>query len=121
MPTILDQQMIPKAVEIIAKYGRDYTIDARSRTQDVSGRTVYGSEPPVIVKGSPPINYNQRYVDGDVVRATDFQVILPARDLTFEPTVGMRVGFDDVDAQIVSVTPYYSGELVCAFGLQVRG
>lgn len=121
MVTTIDTKLRDKADSVLATYGKDLTFAVRTKTYDpTTGATTYGAATNTVVKGSPPGPYERRFVDGDVVRLSDARTIVAAKNLTFTPTIGIKVSFDSTDWQVVSARPMYSGEQVAAWELQLR-
>jgi len=122
MSTALDDKLVPKTLDIINKVGRnmDFTLPLASSYDPVTGT---GSESIVTkytVKASPPIDFEQRYIDGDSVRRGDVRIILAAKGLPFTPVPDMKITFDGINFSTIAVLPIYSGELVAAYDLQAR-
>ena len=120
--TILDDRFIPKVAGIVDRYGKvavisvpgTVTYNPATGAATDSGGTTYE------VKVSPPESYNARFVDGDLIRRQDTHCLLASKDLEFVPTPGIEVSFDGQTFEVVSVESLYSGELVCAYDLQLR-
>jgi hypothetical protein len=72
------------------------------------------------LKVTPPETFSLRYVDGESIRMGDANIILPAEDLEFDPTVGQLVEVLGIDWIIVSVLPLMTGEQIGAYQLQIR-
>jgi len=125
--------MKPKVTAAILRVSTDLTFDVRSRTPDgPAGRTILGSEPDVIVRGSVPAPYAQNMVNGNTIRAGDMTTVIPAEGLTFLPKIGMKVRFPappDPQANgsiavlewtVIRVEQYGPGDVVLAWQLQLR-
>jgi hypothetical protein len=71
---------------------------------------------------TPPVPYDSRYVDGDIILRTDVRIILPSSDLEFTPDEGMKVTIDSRVYRIVSVgeLDVAGTENVVAYDLQLR-
>jgi hypothetical protein len=121
MTTVLDATLPAQVVSILATYGKDITFVIKSKTYDpATGLTTLGTPTNHVLKGSPPYPYSRKFVDGDTVRAEDCMTIIKGDGLAFTPVPGMQVTFDGQTWTSVSVRPYYSGELVAAWEVQLR-
>ena len=117
MTTVLDTKILPKVLAIIEKYGRTVNVAIDTQAKDWSTGIVSTTTATNTVKCSPPEPFNQRYVDGDLVRTGDMETLFAAQDLPFAPVVGMRI---DTKWTAVRVDPIYSGDLVAAWKVQLR-
>ncbi len=122
MPTTLDDKLVPKTLAIINKFGRDmdFTLPLASSYDPATGTGTESIVTTYIVKASPPIDFEQRYIDGDSVRRGDVRIILAAKGLPFIPVPDMKIKFDNIDFSTIAVLPIYSGELIAAYDLQAR-
>ena len=122
MPTALDNKLVPKTLAIINKVGRnmDFTLPLASSYDPVTGTGAESINTTYTVKASPPIDFAQRYIDGDSVRRGDVRIILAAKGLPFIPIPDMKIDFDGHSFSTIAVLPIYSGELVAAWDLQAR-
>lgn len=122
MPTALDDKLVPKTLAIINKVGRnmDFTLPLASSYDPATGTGTESINTTYTVKASPPIDFEQRYIDGDSVRRGDVRIILAASGLPFTPVPDMKIKFDNIDFSTIAVLPIYSGELIAAYDLQAR-
>lgn len=118
MTTVLDTKILPKVLAILEKYGRTVTVVIKARTKDWSTGIVSTTTATHTVKCSPPEPFNQRYVDGDLIRVGDMETLFAAQDLPFTPALNMRI---DDKWTAIRVDPIYSGDLVAAWKVQLRG
>lgn len=123
MPTILDDALVPVALDLIDTLGQSATFYVPG-TKEFDPETNEVTEEDVDEisrKISPPSPYDVKYIDGDIVRANDLQAYVAGSGLTFVPVLGMKVGLiDGTTWQIVRSEPLYSGELIAAYRLQMR-
>ena len=71
-------------------------------------------------KVSPPADYANKLVDGDLIKIGDTMVLLPGKDLTFVPIIGSSVTMDSLVWKIITSKPIFSGEQVAVYELQLR-
>ena len=122
MPTSLDRELRPAALEIINEVGRnmDFSFPLAKSYDPVTG---VGSESickTLTAKASPPIDFEQRYVNDDSVKRGDVKIFLAAKGLAFTPIIDMEVKFDGISFKAIAVLPIYSGEQIAAFEVQLR-
>ena len=122
MATSLDKTLVPVVLAIINKVGRDmdFTFPRASSYNPVDGVGSEAIRKTLTVKASPPIDFEQRYIDGDSVRRGDVRIFLAASGLAFTPERDMLVKFDNEEFKTVAVLPLHSGEQIAAFELQMR-
>lgn len=116
MTTVLDTKIVPIVVKLIAKYGRTVTVTIETKTKDWGTGLTGTATATHVVKCSPPEPYNQRYIDGDLVRTGDMKTLFAASGLPFTPVLGMRI--DEWTA--VRVDPILSGDQTAAYQVQLR-
>lgn len=122
MPTALDNKLVPKTLAIINKVGRnmDFTLPLASSYDPATGAGIESIWTTYTVKVSPPIDYEQRYVDGDSVQRGDARIFMAASGLPLTPVRDMLVEFDGVTFKAISILPIYSGEQIAAYEVQLR-
>jgi outer membrane lipoprotein-sorting protein len=119
--TRLDDKLIPRAFDIVAKYGRVATFSVRTKTEDETTGQVTFSEPVKYRrKITPPSNYGLALVDGETIKAGDASVTLPAQNLPFTPYEGMQLEIGDDTWTVISIEPLVPGENAAAYVLQLR-
>jgi len=120
--TTLDTTLLTKVAEIADTYGKDVVFESvGSKVYDpATGKTTESSVTNYTVKVTPPAPYDHRMIDGDLIQVRDVGVLLPAKDLSFTPDLGMQVTFDSEVFDIVAMSPLYSGTSVCAYDIQLR-
>lgn len=124
MPGALDATMLPLALDLINEYGKTVTISRNptSVAQPGQGTVSAGA---VITRDyivSPPESVSKELVGKNGVLETDSMVMLPAKDLGWEPTPAsiLNVLIGNVTWQCVAAPPQYSGEEVCLYVLVLR-
>ena len=75
---------------------------------------------PYAVTISPPVDYEQRYLTGDLIQAGDAMVVLPASGLTITPRRGDRLVIGSTTWRVVSLRTHQLGNTVLAFEAQIR-
>lgn len=120
--TELDRELVPGVLELIEEVGTTakFTVPAYGDYNPNDGSVVQAGPMEYSLKVSPPAPFKTNRIDGDLIQASDLQVLLPAKDLKFEPKKGMRVELDRKTYRIESIDPIKSGEMVCAWGLGLR-
>lgn len=120
--TALDDKMVPKAFQLIAKLGKLVRFVVVSggaydpTTQTMTGETTTN----VDAKTSPPTRVSEKLIDGDNVRFGDLVIYLPAQGLTFVPKIEHTVVIDSRTYRILEVGPIYSGEQIALYEIRVR-
>lgn len=120
--TVLDDKFVPKALAMVAEFGKTVTFTVKSLTpyNPLTGGVGEGIPITHSVKVSPPDQYDKRLVDGDIVKQADLKVLLPPTTL-FTPAVDSTfVDIDGSEFRVIGVKPVYSGELIAIFELQLR-
>jgi len=119
--TDLDDKMLPKALALIAKFGKSvtWTAYAESFNPATSVNTRTPTARTATIK--PPQAFRQGYVDGDLVRVGDLKTGIAASGLSFTPKTGDTVLLDTVTYEVMAVWPIYSGTSVAVYDAQLRG
>lgn len=122
MPTALDKVLVPATLDIIKRVGRNmnFTFPRATSYDPATGEGFESIVKTLTVKASPPIDFQQQYVNGDSVRRGDVRIFLAAKGLAFIPIIDMLVEFDSEKFKVISVLPLHSGEQVAAYELQCR-
>tara|TARA_R110000823_G_scaffold304377_1_gene426054 strand:- start:808 stop:1176 length:369 start_codon:yes stop_codon:yes gene_type:complete len=120
--TTLDTTLLAKVAEIADTYGKSVVFQSvgSSSYNPATGKTTESSITNYTVKVTPPAPYSRTLVDGDLIQTMDVGLLLPAKDLSFTPALGMQVTIDGEVLDIVSMSPLYSGTSVCAYDIQLR-
>lgn len=131
----LDTTLRNAAYDICNDVGKPYTIvEQETETYNPATGSVGGltTTTTMSVLGSPPLNFNERLVDENLIRQGDVKVIVPFKQtalLTLDSGAysglkkdapGQRWKFDGHDWTVVAVTPVYSGVNVAAYEFQMR-
>lgn len=122
MPTALDKELRPAVLEIINEVGRnmDFSFPLAKSYDPVTGAGSESICKTLTAKASPPIDFEQRYVNDDSVKRGDTKIFIAAKGLSFTPVRDMTVKFDSISFKAIAVLPIYSGEQVAAYEIQLR-
>lgn len=123
MSTQSDIEFAALAVEMLEDDYKEVVFTESASTDDynaATGRTTQSSPDAYTVKSAPPFAYEQRYVNGNTVQEGDLRLLIAGSGQSFVPKVGQKVTFDSGVYRVVSVLPYYSGEDIAAWEVQVR-
>ena len=123
MSTALDKTLVPFTKDIIGRLGLDATFKQYTPgTYDlVTGVGVPGTNS-TVAKVSPPMPYDTRLVDNDLIRVGDAVCYIAEKDLPFIPKAGMLVTFADTSEEwrCIEVNSLRSGEDIAVHELQLR-
>lgn len=117
-----DIEFAALALELLAEDYKDVVFTEAPDTDDydpTTGRTTL----PVTtwtVKSAPPFSYAEQMVNGNTVQADDLRLLIAGSGQSFVPTTTQQVAFDSKTFRIVAVRPYYSGDDIAAWEVQVR-
>ena len=122
MATELDVTLIPEILAIVTEYGKDviFEVPQLSEYDHSSGGVTETGPARHTKKVTPPANYDRKYIDGGSILAEDMQIFLPASELEFVPTKNCKVTVDNQVYVVVSIRPYYTGESIAIYELQLR-
>jgi len=121
--TELDQDFVPLATELIDEMGKTVVFKTYpdAAYDEVEGETDLGDVVSYTKKIIPPFNYDQKYIDGEVIKVGDMQTGIAGQGLEFTPEPGLvEVIIDEQTWNIVNMMPLYSGEQIALFLLQLR-
>lgn len=119
--TVLDDKLVPKALEIIDKFGLNAIFNEVCQTDYVAATgAVTEINPKCHTRKITPPALMDRYADGDTVKVGDMKVSVAASGLPFTMEKGMRVEIDELEYTIISVISVYSGASVAIYDLQLR-
>lgn len=124
MSTTLDIEAALAALELIDENGKavSFVHNASATYSPSTGKVTGGSPAPFNKKIVPPYPYEQKLVDGDVIRVDDMRTGVAASGLGFTPErMKTTVTIDSRIWTVVNVQPIYSGEDVAMYLLQLRG
>ena len=121
-PTWIDEEAAAEIAAVLAEVGKSivYTIVSGNDYDPATGETATGTTSTYSLKSIPPFEYEQKYIDGDIVRAGDMLTGIEGDGLLFTPAPGVLITFDSMTWTVVSVQRYYSGEDVALYMLQLR-
>jgi len=124
MTTELDADLVPEVATLINdELGTDavFKVLTAGGVYQLPGSNISApTYSDVTVKITPPSPFGAFLIDGDIIQSGDMKTLIAAQGITFTPVVEQRVVFASQSWRIVSVGPIYSGDLVCAYGLQLR-
>ncbi len=121
MPTALDLELLPAVEELIDEVGILVTITEDDQTYDAATGDVSGTPTAhANVKASPVLDYELRFIDGDVIRHGDARIYLAGKDLGFTPKAGFTVAAGGKTWKVVTVGNLMSGDQTAAWELQLR-
>ena len=121
--TEFDREFVPLALEMINEFGKVVAIKyyPDAAYDPTIGETSEGDFTSYTKKVIPPYPYEQKFVDGDIVRAGDVQTGIAGSGLEFVPEPGLtKIIIDTLVWNIVNMKPIYSGEQIALFILQLR-
>jgi hypothetical protein len=120
--TTLDTKIAAAILKILNKLGKWLLLSAwpDSEYDPTTGKATQHSASRQTVKGIPPFPYEDKYIDGDLIRVGDVQTGIGANGLSFVPQLGHIVSFDQADWKIVRIGPIYSGERIALYMLHLR-
>jgi len=112
-----------KALALIQKFPKAATFTTATQTYNpATGATTESGAVNHSVTTSPPIPYELRYVDGDIIKATDVMVVLSSSGISFTPDEGQKVTYGSEIYRVVSVEKLDVGgtDAVVAYIVQLR-
>jgi hypothetical protein len=104
--TRLDRRVIPATKKVVDKFGVTLGFD--------DAGTPYSHRCVIVTRTSDGFYRNELYRRGDI------RALLPSEDLAFQPKYGMEVTHDSKKWIVERETPFYSGEQVALYELQLR-
>ena len=121
-PTTLDTKLVPKVLALITKYGKSVLFKLLpSKSYDATKGTVtLGDEVQYAKYVIPPFQFNDKYIDGNLVQVGDMQIGLPASGLEFTPENNIRVIIDSVVWRIIRYSPIYTGTQIALYIFHLR-
>lgn len=123
MTTELDLKLVPKAKELLDRFGMTVTYtEVDSGSYDPStGQTSGGSNTDHEIKIAPPFPVRADLVDGEVYQFGDQLTYLADDELEFEPTAGEdRVLIGGETLLVIGARPIRSGDDIAVWELQLR-
>lgn len=122
--TKLDDKLVPVALKLINKFGKDmsYTVITTEGSYDPATREITGAGDTTYdnVKSAPPEEYTIRFINGDSIKQGDLKTMIAGKDALFTPTNNMYVEFDGLKFAAIVVAPLYSGDLIAAWEIRLR-
>ena len=102
----LDRRIVPATKKVVDKFGVTVEFDDEGTPR---------THRCVIVSKTSDGFYKDK-----LCRRGDIRILLPSEDLAFQPKYAMEVTHDSKTWVIVRETPFYSGEQVALYELQLR-
>jgi len=121
-PTDLDTEFDDEVYDLIEDTGitaKFYTYGTESYDPTTGEFTRSGASVHT-EKVTPPVGYDNKFIDGDTVKEGDMNILLSNYDLSFDVVPGVEVEFNDQRWKVVTVKPIYSGEQISVWDLQIR-
>jgi hypothetical protein len=116
----LDTRMRSLAQRLVDTYGKAITLrEFTGNTYDPSTGTNTPSYTDHTATGVIT-SFAERLVDGSSIKAGDLSIIVPSKNLTFEPSTEDKVTLNGQDWSVVNSSPEPSGEDFAAYRLQIR-
>lgn len=110
--TLIQSEVGTDATFKVVTSGGVYTPGTSTASPEVTSDEVW--------KIAPPQPYSTFLVDGDLIQSGDLQTITSAQGIPFTPLASQRMVFGGATWRIISVNPIRSGDLICAYDLQLR-
>jgi len=126
MSTALDLSLGATVVNLIARLGKtvSFTVKTVGAYDETTGHAAESDPVVYSKKVSPPDKYDRRLVDGHTIQKDDLKVIVPGKDLEWNPLTlavsNIVVTIDGKLFNVIKVTPIYSGDDVAAYEYQLR-
>lgn len=123
MTTELDQKFLPLVTRLLDRFGKNVTFKIRTGTtfNTLTGERTAGTIVEYVRKVSPPSKFERFFSSNEASIEADLEVLLAAEGLTFALKKSDIVEIDSSDYEILQIEPIYSGELVCAYRLMLKG
>lgn len=121
-PTALDTRMLAKVVTIIERYGKTviFSVYPDAAYDATTGVNTQGTASQYAKKVIPPYPVEDKYIDGDLIRAGDMLTGVAAQDIEFTPEPGVEVSIDSKTWKVIKSNPIYCNEKVVLYILQLR-
>ena len=119
--TVLDDRLVPKAKQLIEKYGLNaifaefagFSYDETTGIGAASGQTK-------TFKITPPTSYDIFFIDGDLIQSGDARVFFAALDCPIVPKIGMKLIIGNDHWRVISFSPIRTGEQIAVYEVQLR-
>lgn len=120
--TALDDEMVPLALELITEFGKSVTFIkvTLGAYNPATGEAAETGTTDYTQLVSPPSPFEERWVDGELIKKSDVYVLIAASGLTFTPSTDFAVTIDTISYRVIAVEPIYSGESIAVYRLQLR-
>jgi hypothetical protein len=119
--TDLDTELVPEVLALINELGKQAVFHVPgTETYDPTTGDVTRVDSNYTKRVTPPEGYNEKFIDGDLIRAGDKKIYVAASGLGFTPKAGHKVTLDAVVWKVHKATPIYTGKQVAVWELQIR-
>lgn len=119
--TVLDDKLVPKAKELLQKFGRDVQLINDQKTFDEATSKVSGASSFVSIKIVPPFPYERGLKGEDIAVDGNAQTYMAALDAPITPVIGRQIKDGTQQWSIVLVDPIYSGNSLALWRLVLKG
>lgn len=124
--TSLDVKLVPKAFELVEKFGQYATFvtdELKQSNYDPStGHVIPDTPTNSVRKVTPPEEYDDYYATKhqDTIIFGDMRTFLPAKDLPFDIEKVTEVNIEGELFSIVGIEKIYTGSEIALYELQLR-
>ena len=121
--TALDDEMVPLALSLIAEFGKVVTftkITIGPYDPETGGASETGPLVDTDLTITPPQQFEERYIDGDLVQRSDVFTFLAASGLVAVPDTKYSVEIDGISFRVMSVEDIYSGTSIALHKIHLR-
>jgi hypothetical protein len=124
--TTLDDKLVPKAFELVEKFGQfaTFTTDEleQSGYDPSTGHVTPGAPTNTVLKVTPPEEYDEYYAEKhkDIIIFGDMKTYLPAYNLPFDIEKVTEVNIEGELFSIVGIEKIYTGNEIALYELQLR-
>lgn len=121
--TVLDDDLLPAIKELIDELGKLVTFEIETAAgvfDPATGIVGTATTQSFSVLVTPPARFKKKMIDGDLIKESDFRIMVAAQDITLEPELLMKV---TVDTQLYTglvLDPIYTGESIGAWIIRLR-
>ena len=113
--------MQEQATNLLDHFGRNWVVRRINKGEyDPSTNTRTIDETSDFTGKAVRLEYDQKQVDGEVIRSDDFQLIIEAKNLGVVPTVHDKVIDDACVYEIISIKKIQPKDTIIYFEMQLR-
>jgi len=119
--TDLDTDFLAESLDLTNELGKEVQFFLRDETFSPStGNAVLNYTRTKTHHCTPPQEYAEKFIDGEVIKEGDARIFLPAIELEFTPHKGQRTLIDCEVWTVEEIGLVYSGEQIAMYSLQIR-